>query len=419
MADLLALRSFVARTITCTGLYAAVVGCGDQRGTQADAARDGSITDAAPLATPTCAAPVRGTQVRPALIAKFPNESVVQVTAPPAAANELFFVLQSGVIHRYRDGLLVAGPFLDLSRDSGGPVIAGGEMGLLGLAFHPNYAQNGKFFVYYTGRGTNVVAEYTANATRTAGERASARELLRISDPFANHNGGMLAFGPDGYLYIGTGDGGSANDPENVAQNPNSLLGKMLRIDVDGATGNLPYRIVTDNPYAQGGGAPEVWQRGLRNPWRWAFDPSTHDMYIADVGQGQWEEVNVVPANTGKGYNFGWKPFEGNTCLHPPCDGVVHAAPQVVKSHNAGWCSIIGGAVYRGSCFPDLAGRYFFTDYCASALVSARFGNGAFSDEQVASGTWPSGPASISQDARGELYLTTTTGDVYFLYVAP
>jgi glucose/arabinose dehydrogenase len=234
----------------------------------------------------------------------------------------------------------------------------------------------------------------------------------------------MIEFGPDGFLYIGTGDGGGGGDPQMHGQNPNTLLGKMLRIDVDTKQGGREYGIPASNPYAAGGGAPEVFMLGLRNPWRWSFDRTTGDMWIGDVGQNEIEELDFLPAGMQSGANLGWRMYEGDRCYDGPCTPTEVRMPAYQKTHDDGWCSIIGGAVYRGNCYPDLVGTYFFTDYCKHELVSAKLGAGNLVFENV--GSAPSAPASLHADSRGELYLTTTSccgtqllGGVYHLEAEP
>jgi glucose/arabinose dehydrogenase len=347
--------------------------------------------------------------------------SATLVTSPPGDPR-LFVLEQEGRIRILSGGALLATPFLDLRDDIGGPVRAGGEQGLLGLAFHPRFAENGLLFVYHSTRSSNVLASYRVSAgDRDRGDPSSRQVLIEMPDRFANHNGGMIEFGPGGLLYIGTGDGGSANDPDGNGQNRRSLLGKMLRIDVDHPGGGKPYGIPADNPFADGvAGAPEVYFTGLRNPWRWSFDGDT--MYLADVGQDRYEELDIVSAVGGAaagGANFGWKTYEAMRCSAGACspDGLVF--PQLVRNHGAGtgngWCSITGGAVYRGECAPGLVGRYFYTDYCRGGLYSLRWTGSAIVEEREEDGDFPGKVSSLYPAFGGELYLTTTDGDVYRL----
>ena len=323
----------------------------------------------------------------------------------PAGDPRLFVVEQSGRIRIIADGAVAEAPFLDVSD----LVSTGGERGLLGLAFHPDYASNGRFFVNYTdNRGDTQVVGYTVSSDANAADPASASTILSVEQPAANHNGGWLAFGPDGYLYIGMGDGGGANDGFKNGQNLDALLGKILRIDVDGAA---PYAIPPDNPFANGGGAPEIFVYGVRNPWRNAFDGN--DFYIADVGQGRLEEVNVI-TTADAGANLGWNIMEGDKCFQAAsCEQSGLVLPIHVYSHSAG-CSITGGYVYRGAAIPELDGRYFFGDYCSGAIYALRYADGAASDvvnlgqqfkfKRVGSIT------SFGLDAAGELYVMTSEG---------
>ena len=260
--------------------------------------------------------------------------------------------------------------------------------GLLGLAFHPQYATNGKFFVNYTRAGDGATVDRVVSRerrrSRIVADPASRSELLTVAQPYANHNGGAVRFGPDGYLYIGMGDGGSANDPDNRAQNTHELLGKMLRIDVDAAT---PYAIPAANPFAAGGGRPEIFATGLRNPWRFSFDRVTGDLYIGDVGQGAIEEIDFLPRGQGAGANFGWRVMEGNQCTNlgggPPCNAAAFTPPVLTYDHTQG-CSVTGGVVYRGRRIPVLYGRYVYSDYCSGHLwAAARDRNGAWQTEVI------------------------------------
>lgn len=378
---------------------------------------DGQPTvDAPPLIACT---PTSGTSVKLRQIGRVSGGAML-ATSPPNDGR-LFVVEQQGRIRIFENEQLEADAFLDVTDVPG--FTAGGEQGLLGLAFHPSYAVNRQFFVYYTTNNANVVARYTASATDPNKADPTGEVLLSIPDFASNHNGGMMEFGPDGYLYIGTGDGGGGGDPQRTAQNPSSLLGKMLRIDVDSASGGKPYGIPAGNPYASGGGAPEVYMLGLRNPWRWSFDRMTGDLWIADVGQGTDEELTVVKAGEQAGKNLGWSMYEGTRCYgNYPCDPSGMTMPQVTRGQNQGWKAIIGGQVYRGSCFPDLVGTYFFTDNVLHPLQTARLeANGTVTTSNLTSptGSWPTGPASIHADARGELFLTTTSGYVYQIEAGP
>ena len=328
------------------------------------------------------------------------------VAAPPGD-DRLFVVEQDGHILLLRGGE-VTGTFLDLS-DS---IAYGGEQGLLGLAFHPDYPGDGRFYVDYTDRaGDTVVAEYRVSADPDAADPESRRVLLTVDQPAANHNGGMIAFGPDGYLYIGLGDGGGAGDPFANGQDPEALLGSILRIDVEGD----PYSIPPDNPYAAGGGAPEVWAKGLRNPWRFSFDGEL--IYIGDVGQDKWEEIDVARVAS-RSLNFGWSVTEGSHCYRAEgCDTSVFHLPELEYGHTGGNCSITGGYVYRGSAIPELAGAYFYGDYCSGMIGSFRRGPEGIQETRIWSETLGPVPGltSFGLDGAGELYFTSADGSLYRL----
>ncbi len=291
--------------------------------------------------------------------------------------------------------------FLDI-RDR---VLFQGEQGLLGLAFPPDHAATGRFYVNYTGRsGQTLVSEFSA-AGGVPADPSGERIVLEIFQPAANHNGGMIDFGPDGYLWIGMGDGGAGDDRFGHGQNESTLLGTMLRID-PAADGDAAYTVPDDNP---GFAAPEVWAIGLRNPWRWSFDGD--DLWIADVGQGAWEEINQVSATGGGGANFGWPLFEGDECYLSDCDDAGLTFPVHVYSHGDG-CSITGGYVYRGDTIPALGGHYFFGDYCGGWVRSIAPGGAV--TEWLPPGS-VSGLSGFGVDAAGDLYVTSTDGPVYRL----
>jgi glucose/arabinose dehydrogenase len=286
--------------------------------------------------------------------------SPVHLTAPPDDVERVFIVERPGRIRVVRNGTLLGAPFLDLT----GVVLSGGEQGLLSLAFHPDYATNGHFFVNYTDLdGHTRVERYTVTAAPDVADPASDLTILSVEQPFSNHNGGQVAFGPDGMLYIGMGDGGGeGGDPLRHGQNRATLLGSLLRIDVDAAS---PYAIPPDNPFvADPSAAPETWAYGLRNPWRFSFDRHTGDLYIGDVGQDSREEISFQPAASPGGENYGWKVMEGTACFSPR-NGCSQAGlvPPVLDYTHADGCSVTGGFVYRG-VEPTLAGRYFFADVC-------------------------------------------------------
>jgi len=330
--------------------------------------------------------------------------SPVFLTSPPDD-DRLFVVELAGRIRIVQNGQLQPRAFLDITAQ----VSSGGERGLLSMAFHPQYSTNGLFFVDYTDRnGDTRVERYRVSADPTLADAASAKPILSVAQPFANHNGGLLLFGPDGRLYIGLGDGGSGGDPQGNGQNRGTLLGSILRIDVN--TGD-PYSIPSDNPFRNTAGArPEIWAFGLRNPWRFAFDDQEHLLYIADVGQNQWEEVNVVPASSA-GLNFGWNIREGRHCYgNTSCSTAGLTDPVFEYGHNPE-CSVTGGFVYRGSAMPDLAGHYFFADYCAGWIRSFRYTGGnvvEIEDWGLSAGR----VQSFGRDAAGELYVLNAGGEV-------
>ena len=328
-------------------------------------------------------------------------EAPLFVTHAGDGSGRMFVLEQIGRIRIVRDGNLVSEPFLDISS----LVVAGGEQGLLGLAFHPEFGDNGRFYVDYTDRnGDSVIAEYTvhgANADRA--DPSTARPLLRIDQPFGNHNGGGLHFGSDGYLYIATGDGGSGGDPMGNGQSLQTLLGKLLRIDVDGSAGSRPYGIPDDNPLVGRSDAhPEIWAYGLRNPWRFSFDDET--LWIGDVGQNEVEEINRVPADS-SGLNFGWNVMEGDRCFESSdCDRSQLEPPVAVYGRDLG-CSVTGGYVYRGREFRRMRGAYLFADYCSGIVWGMDAGESGDQDpvRLLESGASVS---SFGLDERGELYVT-------------
>jgi glucose/arabinose dehydrogenase len=327
-----------------------------------------------------------------------------------AGDTRLFITEQTGTIRIYDALGLRATPFLDLRAI----VLSGGERGLLSVAFHPRYRDNGLFYVYYTNRnGDNNVARYQVSSDPDRADPASGVVLLTIPHPtFANHNGGQLQFGPDGFLYIGTGDGGSAGDPNNNAQNLNQLLGKILRIDVDHGS---PYAIPPSNPFAQRAGARgEIWAYGLRNPWRFSFDRVTGDLWIGDVGQDAFEEVDFQPVTSISGENYGWRKMEGQHCYNPSsnCVDAGVTFPLLEYSHAGGGCSISGGYRYRGTQIPSLQGAYLYGDYCSGTISKAtQIGTNWTSTTLFATSLRIS---SFGEDISGELYvMDVATGIVY------
>ncbi|MGH7658033.1 MAG: PQQ-dependent sugar dehydrogenase, partial [Gemmatimonadales bacterium] len=300
-------------------------------------------------------------------------------------------------------------PFLDITGLVGS---SGTEQGLLGIAFDPDYEANGRFVVNYTDRnGDTRIVSFNVSSDPDVADPQSATLILSVDQPFSNHNGGGLEFGPDGFLYIGLGDGGSGGDPGNRGQDRATLLGKLLRIDLDGGT---PYAIPASNPFADSAGQKgEIWAWGLRNPWRFAFDRANGNLYIADVGQSEREEVNVA-ANSDGGENYGWRIMEGNSCFSATsCDRTGLTLPVLDYSHDDG-CSITGGYVYRGNTVPELAGRYFYADYCGGWVRSFTFSNGQATDQREWPQLDPGGAiTSFGQDAAGELYILVSGGTVY------
>jgi glucose/arabinose dehydrogenase len=327
-------------------------------------------------------------------------------------SGRLLILEQPGLVRVVQGGQLLSTPFLDI-RDR--VLDRNNEQGLLGLAFHPDYENNGTLYVNYTGKGGDTyISRFSVTSDPNLADPDSEKVLMRIPQPYANHNGGHLLFGPDGYLYIGTGDGGSGGDPQGNAQNLNSLLGKMLRIDVDHGD---PYGIPADNPFVGGGGLPEIWAYGLRNPWRYAFDRATGDLYIGDVGQNTWEEIDVLAAPLPAGSNFGWNYWEGAHAFQgtPPQDAVM--IPPVWEYDHTQGCSITGGVPYRGA-YPDWSGIYFYADFCSGTIWGLL---------QDGSGTWRNqvlfqtgtNITSFGEDEAGELYRVDRAGSVYRLEILP
>jgi len=351
------------------------------------------------------------------------EDIAMDLAQPPRATGapgdkRLFVVEQTGAIRVIKDGALLDTPFLNLG-GTDGVVQCCGEQGLLGLAFHPDFRHNDRFSVHHTGKdgGDHVITEYRATFGTDTADPASAREILRFADPYGNHNGGMLEFGNDGMLYLAFGDGGSGGDPQDRAQNTSVLFGKILRIDVDTRTGTKAYGIPTDNPYAASPDGPsdprpEVWHYGLRNPFRFSFDRATGDIYIGDVGQETWEEIDVSPnvANV----NWGWDDREGRHCFEPTtgCLTANRVEPVVEFNQNMNWQSIMGGQVYRGACFPDLVGTYFYGDHFAGQLWAFEFAGGAAQNNRQVSNVSLAELTSVHADSLGELYVTTLNGRV-------
>jgi len=322
----------------------------------------------------------------------------------------LFVVEQTGRIRIMADGAVLATPFLDVSQQ----ISTGGERGLLSVAFHPDYASNGRFFINYTDRaGNTVVSEFRVSDDANVADADSERVLLTFEQPYANHNGGQLAFGADGYLYIGTGDGGAANDPLNAGQDLSTLLGKLLRIAIDNAnpdSGTL-YAIPADNPFVgqdleSNNARPEIWAYGLRNPWRFSFDRETGDLFIADVGQNAYEEINFQPASSNGGENYGWRITEGAHCFQPAegCDRSGVTMPIMEYSHLSGaGRSITGGYLYRGTAVSSLENAYVFGDFVSGNIWASTFNGQNWTTVQLFDTNYAI--AAFGQDAAGELYL--------------
>ena len=322
------------------------------------------------------------------------------LTASPDDTSRLFVVEQDGRILMVKGDRVLPTPFLEISKK----LSTGGERGLLGLAFHPHFSSNGRLFVNYTraqDRAT-VIAEYQVSSNPNQ-VTLDESVLLVIPQPYGNHNGGMIAFGPDHYLYIGMGDGGSGGDPKNYAQNPNELLGKFLRIDVDQPP---PYGIPPDNPFVKEHGRPEIFALGLRNPWRFSFDRKTGDLWTGDVGQNAWEEIDVIK----KGKNYGWRLLEGTHCFNPEtnCRQLPHLIDPVTEyAQEQGRCSVTGGYVYQGEKIPDLVGTYVFGDFCSGEIWGYLDGKTRIlqsTDLQI---------SSFGQDRDGELYVVGYGGEIF------
>lgn len=336
----------------------------------------------------------------------------VAITHANDDSGRIFVVEKPGTIAILRDGQRQEQAFLDISEKVGS---SGSEQGLLGLAFHPNYSENGLFFVNYTDRsGDTQIERYRVSDNPERADPESALSLLSIEQPASNHNGGALAFGPDGMLYIGTGDGGRGGDPWGNAQNTEVLLGKMLRLDVDSAE---PYAIPADNPFADGeGGLGEIWAWGLRNPWRFSFDRHGGTLFIADVGQNQYEEINAVPFNT-PSLNFGWNITEGLVCYNAnSCDREGLTDPVYVYDHGSG-CSVTGGYIYRGNAYPRMQGYYIFGDYCSGRVwaLGRNDQDTWFAREVLQSGLQIS---SFGEDQEGEMYVSDLDDGTIYKIIA-
>lgn len=437
---------FTFRAQFCAAaILLATTGCGDDDATtRPDGGRDGGGTDSGgdtdatvdmdagtdsggPVDAgmdagppPPCEAPTIPDLGTVPVVAGMSFDNPVFLTQAPGDAETLFVVEKAGYIRAIRDGAVLPTPFLDIDA----VVSSGGEMGLLGLAFHPDYETNGRFFVYYTPSGRNVVAEYRrSDGDPLVADRTEIDRLVDIPDPESNHNGGMLAFGPDGFLYVAMGDGGAGGDPHGPignGQNLQTLLGKILRLDVEAAASEY---VAAGNPFTSPDGLPQIWAYGLRNPWRFSFDRFTGDLYIADVGQNAVEEVDFQPASSMGGENYGWRAFEGSSVFDGSLAGMVtnHTPPIFEVGHDSttevlrGACSITGGYVYHGTAIPALRGAYLFGDACSDDVAAFRYCEGEVMGAQRIPSLNGLGAqlSSFGEDHDGELYLIYhASGDV-------
>ncbi len=335
--------------------------------------------------------------------------SPVLITSAHDGTGRLFVVQQNGVIKVFNGGGSPLATLLDIKSQ----VSKGSEQGLLGLAFHPNFETNRKFYVNYTNTaGNTIIREYKTSLSKPNRVAAgSGRTILKIHQPFSNHNGGNIAFGPGGYLYIGMGDGGSSGDPGNRAQSKNKLLGKMLRIDVNGKSGKKQYRIPASNPYVGRKGRNEIYLRGLRNPWRWSFDRATNRLWIGDVGQNRYEEVDRL--SKPKGANLGWHAVEGYACYSPSsgCNKSGKVKPILAYAHAGGRCAVTGGYVYRGSNIPALKGWYVFGDFCSGDIWAVSSTAGTHANKILLRDTSRS-ISSFGEGAGGELFVVDLGGTI-------
>ena len=366
-----------------------------------------------PTAIPDTSTPTEvSTTENPASAASFPDPNAYEwqpvisglerpVDLQADGSGRLFVIEKAGRIRIFQDEQLQEQPFLDITDRVGS---SGNEQGLLGLALHPQYTENGWFFVNYTDtNGDTVIARFQATSDANSADSASEVQLLGIDQPYANHNGGVLAFGPDGYLYVGMGDGGAAGDPQGNAQNLDILLGKIIRIDVDSGE---TYTIPPDNPFGD-----EIWAYGLRNPWRMSFDQATGDLYIGDVGQGEWEEIDYLPAGSPGGANFGWDHREGAHDFEGGGpQGMID--PIAEYSHPEGGCSVTGGYVYRGS-MPEWNGIYLYGDYCTGMIWGLIQSNGGWQEQLLFDLDFTL--TSFGQDEAGEIYFISDSGGIYRL----
>ena len=360
----------------------------------------------------------------------------VYVCQPPGDNDRLFVLEQKGIIKIIKNGMTVRKPYADLRNRIHNPITPGDERGLLGLAFHANYQNNGFVYINYSDKNDHtIVSRFRIASDPDRLDTKSEKVLIKLKQPFSNHNGGHMEFGPDGYLYISVGDGGKWGDPYNNAQNLENLFGKILRIDVD--TGD-PYAIPDDNPFINNEDAKsEIWLYGLRNVWRFSFDRETGDMYLGDVGQDLWEEIDFVVADKAGGQNFGWRVMEGNHCYNPPEDceptGVLPIFEYPNDANymkiltgmdepNVDGCSVTGGYVYRGSAIPGFQGTYIFADYCSGNIWTFKEKNGIATEFQnrteeinLGGGEFTNYISSFGEDNNGELYIVDYNGIIFKL----
>jgi glucose/arabinose dehydrogenase len=411
-ARALCLLFLPAIVLAACGADPATVAAGSTAGRPATAT-------AAPRATPspagTTAPRARAAQARPGvrLVPVGNFTAPLYATSPPGDRRRLMVVEQGGRIMVVRGGRTLPRPFLDIRSR----VLSGGEQGLLSVAFPPDYARSGRFYVYYTDRGAQQRIVEFRRASADRANASSARLVIRMADPEPNHNGGLMVFGPDGLMYVGTGDGGGGNDEHGAggnAQSLGSLLGKILRIDPR-AAGGRRYSIPDSNPFADRAGARgEIYAYGLRNPWRFSFDRRTGDLAIGDVGQNAIEEIDFVRRDAGRGANFGWRPFEGfRRVFEEAAPGAV--PPVITHTHATGYCSITGGYVVRDPSVPSLAGRYVYADLCEGHIRAARLRPGVRTRARAL--PLPKVPtvSSFGEDARGRVHVVSLAGPVYRL----
>jgi len=340
------------------------------------------------------------------------------VTNAGDGSGRLFIADQDGRIWVMRDGAVLGQPMLDITDR----VSCCGERGLLGIAFHPDFPADPRVFVDYTGNGgETVVSSFVVPAgTADLADAGSETVILTFAQPYSNHNGGALAFGQDGLLYVSTGDGGSAGDPQDNGQRLDTLLGKILRIDIDGSSGGNAYAIPASNPFVGRAAArEEIWLTGLRNPWRISFDRTTDDLWIGDVGQGDWEEIDVAPSSAGGGANYGWNRMEGDHCypIGSSCSKTGLALPASEYDHSGGRCTVIGGGVYRGPAYSILRGGYLFADHCSGTIWGIVASKGGI-QAPVVMGSTAFGLAGFGESEEGELYAVNVSNGMLYRVVA-